>query len=783
MANKQITVSAKLDDKELLANLDKVNKKIKDMYSVNNQQFQGVQDKLRGMGVLGPSKEDEERSKRFSDLQKRSQTELTKLIKDQHSEAQKITKDVQDRIDKIDRLRAKEKELKDGSIEQLKLKEKIKNIETETLSVIDKQVEAQQKLAEAADALAAKQEKRSNFIKAGLASVGAVLGAYNQYNQIRTRQEDFKQATRAATGTLASQSPSGQTMSSIYRGDIGDMIYESPERSRAADLTMSKLEREQAIYSRGNVLSGLGASALAGGAAGSFLGGPIGSALGALGAAGTYMFSDMKRFNSLWDPESVQKQLMGEAIQNYNTNIDIEKAQDPLKFLARDEYNRNRQSNLSFQRTMGMSDEQMFGVRGIAGTGFLGSGLSQGITREELMGAADSVLGAGGSTVSARRNAVLVAQMQRAGMQNAGGIVGQLSGAIGNSKETESATIKVMAEGVRRGLDSSELRQENNRFNDIMASVISSSGVTSAAGAQNVSDYIGQFLSGKSMKSIEAIPSAMSYVESLQTGGQTPQGAIKASKIMSSSLLSGLSYESKTAISSAKGRELNVDSPEIKSMVAELQSRGDKRSSSEIANALVSEINNINKESVVSTARVQKSVESARSEFSQLQGTDSEKIAALERSGALGKVMMGLGSENTQMYNQLSTEGRKSVASYLIQNEGSSFQEAYEQAAKEGLTQKAGEQTLGQSELEGLAKQQLIVNENFLNMKTEMQKAADGAKEMTAAMFESALKFQEAVRLFKDGGADSDAFKGYMENQLRNPVPSRGTAGVPKVGK
>lgn len=778
MANKQLTFSAKLDDKEFLDALKKIQGKVKELYSPssNNYAFQAAQDRMRKMGILGPSKEDEERSKRFNDLQKRSQNELTQIIQEQYGVYQKISKEINQKIERIDSLRKKEGELTEGSKEQLKVKEKIKKIEDETLKIAEEQGKANEKLGETLDALETKQSNFNNKIKAGVSAIGFMAAAFQKFNQLNYQEVEFRRNVRRATGTLATEGPGGEILSSMYQGKMSDYFYYQTERQKALRMTMEGLGAKEKMYSPANILAGAVAAGTAGATAGRFLGAGVGSLLGGVGALpgagiGTalgaavgsagYMLSDMRNIKALTDPEGLRKQLLAEAAREQLENIEIEKRQNPLKVLAREEYQRTGQENLQMQRMLGLSDESFYGVRGIAGSGFLGRGLSRGYTREELLGASQGILGAGGSTRSAIDNAQMVAQMQRAGVQNAAGIMGTLSRTMGTAETTQSATVRIMAEGVKQGLDKSEYRQENNRFMEILGRAVSLSGAITEKGAGAVTAYAGQFLSGKSMAEIEAVPTAMEFVKRLQTSAGTPESVIKASKIMASEDFGSLPMMMKEELAYGDPAELSdPTNPKVISMAAKAKMSPE---------AFVKAYQKINKESVISTRPIQQLsdiVSKKRQELIQGGKTSEEAMGILQTSGEYGELEIGLGHEKGAAWRNMSREQKKSVISYLTspETEGMSIDQAIEKA-KTGLAAKPGEQKLGQADLEGLAKQQSIVNDQFKEMKTGMESAAEATKKLTKEMVESALLMEDAIKKLQSG--DSRGFWEKMIDSMR----------------
>lgn len=811
MANKQLTFSAKLDDKEFLEALRKIQSKVKELYSPtsSNVAFQSAQDKLRRIGIIGPTKEEEDRTRRFNELQKKSQAELTELMKKQWDTAVKLDKIAEARQKKLEDLLKRQSEVNEGSEEELEIKKKILEAEEKINKTYEKRNEASTKAKETAEAYEAKPagllERMGGKMGVTIGAIGLAAKAYSLYREIGAQNVDFAQAVRKATGTMATEGPGGQFLGSIYRGQTSDIFYESRERAAAATSAMERLRAQQGLYSRSKIISDIGwmgaTGAMTGATGGSILGALIGGAptagagaipgaalgrtagtviggLGGLGYGIMGAITDPMKRKAFTSPEEVNKILAAEAVKNYEEMVETEKRQDPLKFLAREQYRQTGVENLRMQRLLGLSDEGFYGRTGQAGTGFLGGALSRGYTREEIMGAGQGILAAGGSTRSARENAELAVQMQRAGIQNATSVVGQLSRTMGAADTTQSATIRIMAEGVKKGLDSSEYRQENNKFIEVVSRAVSLSGTTTREGAAALSAYAGQFLTGKTMAGVEAVPTAMEFVKGLQTSAGTPESVVKASKIMSSKEFSKLPMMMKEEL--AYGDPMELSDPTNPKVVKMAEAAGMD------VKEFVQKYQQLNKESVLSTRPIQDIsdvISKKRRELMAGGHTAEEAMSILETTGDYGALEMGIGHEKGAAWRGMSREQKKAVMGYLTapEGEGLSIEQAMEKA-KAGLAAKPGEQKLGQTEMEALAKQQSIVNENFKTMTVDMQSAAEAAKNLSSEMMSAALKMQKALEEVKSGKSGADQ---YLEEALKetNKILSqtkKPTAGAPR---
>lgn len=768
MANKQLTISARLDDKELLAQFENVRKKMQGMFASTNKDFSHVQDRLKNMGVLGPSKQDEERQKKFSDLQKKSQTELTALIKNQYAEAQKITSEVDKRMKKIDELREKEKGLNETSEEKKRLKEQINKMEEETISLIKKQKEATDSVSQSTDALTAKQDAFKSKLSGTAMVLAGVLKTFNAINQMRFAQATFGLEMAQVSGTVATQSVPGQGLQSMFEDRASDFLLMQGIRSSAAErardirrqrdefyspaATRARFAEQVAVSGGAGALAGAAIGGIAGGVAGLGAGGVgaipgaaagagfgkyVGLGVGAVGAA-TGFLSDQRNLLGLrGDTQSIGLMNAAEEAENIQRFMDAQLQNDPRFKLSRERYEREKGTNLQFQRMFGLSDQGFYG-RG----GFLDRGVDDfQITRQEMMASAMGISGAGGSTRASLGNAALTASMQRAGMQNAGNIVGMLSRSIGSASGTEEATLKLLEQGVRRGLDDSKFRQENNRFNEVLARAVVASQTTTGAGAGAVAAYAGSFLSGNSMAAIQGAESAMGYVNQLYGSTGRPESMIKSSMLMSSDTLKGLDMASLTALSNMTPEQLADPTNErIMAIADELGISPEKVSQEAIR---------IVGRSMTST----QTSDTAISEFMDRRGeiamdsSMSEDERNKQFSIARGRLKNVLGLEKGKEFEALGPEGQSGFVEFLSTTPNASGKDMSQLVREYRATtsRRAGEQAAGSAEERVMAESQKLLIGGMSDVTESVARTGQAAKEMAGEMMRSAEAMTTAL--------------------------------------
>lgn len=135
----------------------------------------------------------------------------------------------------------------------------------------------------------------------------------------------------------------------------------------------------------------------------------------------------------------------------------------------------------------------------------------QGFGREDVEGSIQALVGAGATTEGARGMAGQALQFQRnLRLQNAAGIMGQMSGSGMKANETDDMVIKLMSEAVKLGVDSSKMPQEMQRMTAITASLATAGGGFSEMAGSN-------FMAGLTGFSQSEMSGAQSAFEEMQT--------------------------------------------------------------------------------------------------------------------------------------------------------------------------------------------------------------------------------------------------------------------------
>ena len=255
------------------------------------------------------------------------------------------------------------------------------------------------------------------------------------------------------------------------------------------------------------------------------------------------------------------KALLEKEIANIEAKKDTEAKMRPaLEYLQQ-----HRGGFLQAQQMSGMTDEQLMG-----GQGFL-SKAGGAFTTEQKLGAMSGIYGAGGSSAQGRVAGEALQIQRQYGVQGAAGIMGGLSGNIGGGQTgSDSVVRRILADAFSVGLDASKFSRETERFLSISAKFVEQSGARTPEAMARVSEDMGSYVSGTSMKQIEAAGEARAFMQSnLGGGGSQYQQALELSHMRRSKKLSKLSESQRISLSHMTPDQLKAGGTEIEGMMAE----------------------------------------------------------------------------------------------------------------------------------------------------------------------------------------------------------------------
>lgn len=588
---KVFEIQAQLDDREFNRTADSMRNKLKDLYAPADLLRMQTQTSGRlqsaGMGgILGQPPEALQKSGMAA------KRELDSYIREQAQGQEKLTRLIVQREGVLEKLKKKQQEMVAGSKQELDIKKQIAQVEENNYRMAEQYRQRDKLLNQALNMRGggpgdpgASDPARGPLASMGSskvktdaltgAAIGSIIAAAGRVMGIGSEMYgNYANAPLRTAGNLGRgvQSTIGADSQTIYGRRSAFEAAFNPERTRAAQMALEASQGNRAMAGgglAGKLLMGAGAGASAGAAA-TALGGPLtalgGGVLGGIGGAaiGAYKaFGDPAQRALMMSaiPGSIGKRYGAEyeSIQTAKTGEDYQKAladlknQNPGKTMASQYYEQNYQGNLQSQRAMGMSNEGFYG-RG----GFLQGGVNAGFGPEMMQQMSSGILGAGGSSRGAAGNSVFGNQLARnMNMTNSPQILGALSGGMGGAEASREATIKILSEGMRLGLDDSKFAEENRRFTQVAAEIISRSGAQSEGDAGRTAGGFGGFVAENTNKGIEAAKSAYEQYQQISSTTSGPRGVMRAAGFLSDPKLSMLSTIEKQSLMGMKEEEIN----------------------------------------------------------------------------------------------------------------------------------------------------------------------------------------------------------------------------------
>jgi hypothetical protein len=332
------------------------------------------------------------------------------------------------------------------------------------------------------------------------------------------------------TGSLgsATQSIIGSNLQDIAQGNVVSSMAWMKEKQRAAEMAQSKFQ-SQMVTSPMNVVGGamsLGKSVLGlgGGGAGkdadaNYLMGAVTKTLSAalsIGAKGSIADSLSQGLGKASEEyfTTHQAQLMEDFGKNYESMLQAQQKENPLKNLAvnylQDRYKTDQQA----QRMMGQTDEQFYGRKG-----FMENANNAGFTGDMAMQSAQQIQAAGGST-RGMGNATLGLKAARGfDLTNASSILGTISGGAGSADSSERIFKRILEEGVKNGLDKSESVEELRRFSQATAEIVAKTGTVTGEDTSRIMESFSRFMNtgGGNIPTIKEEEGAKAAYEKYQT--------------------------------------------------------------------------------------------------------------------------------------------------------------------------------------------------------------------------------------------------------------------------
>lgn len=613
---KEVKFNASIDTAEFDKSIETMQKKLKELYAPSDMlrmQSQTGQ-RAQNMGFGGMSQPAQADFNRASSQAKR---EMDTSLREQIAGQDKLIKLISAREKALKDLKKQQDSMTKGSDEELKNKEKILKVEENLARQKDQYRQRDQALNQAMDA-----KQRSQFsverlttayqnggvggaataagrmamtpmgmtmgmglLGAGVAGAGAALGTFSNYYRDYGRMPiDTNMAlANAAQGSV------GRDVSNIYGRRTGFEMPYMGERARASQHALEALRTGKnadtmdvfsSMLKWGGAGMGTGAGIGAGigsivpgvgTAIGAGVGAAVGGGIGGFSGLASAMSDPMKRALVMSKipliggqyEKKYNSMLAEKTVSDYGNDYEAQKNQNPFKKAAIGDFEQNYMRNLSAQRMMGMGNDQFYGKGG-----YLQSGTDAGFTPELSLQMSQGIIGAGGSTRAAG-NSVFGNQMSRGlNMTNAANVLGSLSGSMGSDEATRGATIKILAEGMRLGLDDSKFAEENRRFTQAAADIVAKTGLNGADDASRNAGKFANFVGDNTNSGVAAAQNAYQEYQGMSSSTTGPRGVMRASGFMSDSNLSQLSTMDKQALMQMPESDIGTSSPFIQGLAS-----------------------------------------------------------------------------------------------------------------------------------------------------------------------------------------------------------------------
>lgn len=677
---KEIQIAAKLNFEDFDKAVGDLQRKLKDLYAPSNAALAQMQMNQRlgplGLGSGAASSPAAQAAYQRQTQQVRRETD--QAIANEVRGQEKLAKLIAQRGDKLKEMQMRQQAMIKGTEEELALREKIARVQENNArmmeqfkskdATINQLVEARERMKpQGWDRLATayKNGGISGVATAGgrmfgglgaaqkIESVGAILGllttgvagassAYKYFGQAPI--DAYAGMGNAVSGTF------GREIGNAYSGRSALEASFLPEKATAARMAMENNRRlrnaswvDAGVGIMGNTVAGTVGGAMVGGVPGAVIGGLGGLTRGIYNNAQTLASPFSTTANNAREAEFAKK-----FAEDFASALEGQKAMNPLKTMAAEDYGQNYIQNLNFQRSTGMFNQQFHGPGG-----FRESAINAGFGDRLAMEQSSAILGAGGSTRMAQDPIVALQAARNYNVTNASNVLGNLSGSIGNSEASKKAFIEMIAEGQRIGLDSSQFAEENRRFLDTTSQIINQSGATGGSDVDRITKrfggFVGEDLTNKGIQSAQTAYQAYNTNAS-QTAG--PRGVLRFSALKSDPVLGKLSGQDQIALMGIKDDQLTSDDPIIQSISDKLGIEPED---------LVARMHGVNEKGSNLMGSTDKYRDQLKNLSSQLKNeTDPTKQAQIQKQmrSTLGRL-----NENLQRENPgLSVRERRSMA-------------------------------------------------------------------------------------------------------------------------
>lgn len=596
MSAKEITLSARLDDAQLVQDFANVQKKVRQMMEQETRMAQGmrINQNLMGAGMPAMGQYSQQAYQQAYNQNNSSMRQIYAQEVEQLGRMEKIRDSLTKKLERQAALQAQM--LAQGK--EISSIENSRAMTAERLERANENIARKQTLLNGSSKLLRPNmgggeaygppnppappgapEMSMADVAGNLAKAGSIIAAIAKVSQtINAVYRGFGSAPIDTVSGMGSavQGTTGREVSAIYSGRSAIENAYLPEKRKAAAMAAEMLKRNEETGLKDSlwgIAGATGAGAAAGTGVGALFGGVgavpgalIGGGIGLLGSVGSAL-TNKQSMHTLLSPFSStmasarQADLLENYAGDYNKSLNGLKEMNPLKKEASEQYNSNYGKYLQFQRQMGLNYNSFHGVGG-----FREYATQNGFSDDQAMGMSGQILGAGGSTGggpnAASRNAVLGLQAERNfNLTNAGSILGKLSSVNSNSSENKEQLVRILAEGTKLGFDGSRYVEESRKFSQTVSEIVSRSGSGGIEDASRAARNFASFVADPTTTSgMEGARSAYQRFQEISSATTGAKGVIRASGLMGKEF-SGMSQEARINLAGLSEEELTENNP------------------------------------------------------------------------------------------------------------------------------------------------------------------------------------------------------------------------------
>lgn len=517
--DKKLRISLDLDDKAFSASIKRMQAQLNQAFSgpAMLQQQRQIASKMASLGLGNLTGAPNDRQMEQSQQRAKAQ-------------ADRMFDDTRRKFDIIKRLQSdlnKEQSMGTAS-EQRKLE-----IKQRLVDLTEKEKRATVELTAQVDRYNEQHQRQTKQLGGRMTAAAGLIGGVGAYigGQGRLPIEAASAAGSAAT-TLV-----GQQLK-----DMADPSHQAflPERAKAIEAAKKAWRagrvEDHMLNAAATILTGvgLGMALEVGtlGAATPFL------AMASAGAAG--MFGSAKQRAISGGNDQAYEQFSSKDLADLTQqSVAAQEQADPLKKLAADYNAQNFQRNLGIQRGLGLSDQQFMGRNGFLQGQMSPNGMPQ-YTEEQVTAQQQAIMAAGGSARMGRNAGFGLDLEKNLNLTNAPQLLGNISKTMGGAEQTKEASIRVISEAFKQGLNDSELVDLLRGFTSAAGEAIARSGATTQGDAARISAQFGKGMLENTGVGLEAAKTGYESYQKLSGSTSGPMSVMQRAAMLRNPILKKL---------------------------------------------------------------------------------------------------------------------------------------------------------------------------------------------------------------------------------------------------